>query len=180
LFTHRGSRLSISGRNLAQLNEGKNNFSSYDGSLAIFHSFSQRSRVVFATRVGGGLNIGTYPFYQAQVLGGKTELRGYRKTRFYGDSRFYANFEVRIRLMNFRSYLFPASFGIVGFHDVGRIWYKNDLGIDPSAADETSDRWHKGWGGGIWFTPFNMTVLSAEIGHSKEGTQGYLRLGFLF
>lgn len=180
LFTHRGSTFAISGRNLAQLNEGENNFSSYDGSLAIIHSFRERSRVVFAVRVGGGLNVGTYPFYQAQVLGGKTELRGYRKTRFYGDSRFYANFEVRLRLMSFRSYLFPASFGILGFHDVGRIWYKNQIGIDPSSPEENSDLWHRGWGGGVWFTPFNLTVLSAEIGHSKEGTLGYLRLGFLF
>jgi hypothetical protein len=180
LFTHRGSTLSFSGRNLAQLNEGENNFSSYDGSLAIFHSFRERSSVVFAARVGAGMNQGHYPFYEAQVLGGKAEVRGYRKTRFYGDSRLYANFEVRLRLMNFRSYLFPASVGILGFHDLGRVWYKNEVGIDASAGDGSSNVWHKGWGGGLWFTPFNLTVLSAEIGHSTEGTLGYVRLGFLF
>ena len=126
------------------------------------------------------MNRGAYPFYQAQILDGKTELRGFRKTRFYGDSRFFANFEMRLQLLSFRSYLFPATFGMLGFYDVGRIWYKNEDGIDPSSVDGSSDRWHKGWGGGLWFTPFNLTILSAEVGHSSEGTLGYLRLGFLF
>jgi hypothetical protein len=70
--------------------------------------------------------------------------------------------------------------GILGFYDVGRIWYKNKDGIDPSAPAGKSEAWHKGWGGGLWFTPFNFTVLSAEVGHSSEGTLGYVRLGFLF
>lgn len=180
LFTRRGSVLSLAGRNMAGLNKAQNNFSSYEGSLAFFHSFRQQSRLVFAVRAGGGINTGDYAFYQAQILGGKEQLRGYRKTRFYGDSKFYANFEVRLRLTSFRSYLFPASMGILGFHDLGRIWYKNENGADPSVPDGESDLWHKGWGGGVWFTPFNLTILSAEVGHSSEGTMGYVRLGFLF
>lgn len=180
LFKHRGSQLRISGKHLAGLGDQTDNFSSYDGSLAVVHSFRERSRLVFAARVGGGINQGTYPFYQAQILDGKTALRGFRKTRFYGDSKVYANFEVRLHLLNFRSYLFPASFGILGFHDVGRIWYKNDNGVDPSAGGGVSRVWHRGWGGGIWFTPFNLAVLSLEAAHSPEGTLGYLRLGFLF
>ncbi len=179
LFTHRGVLWNISGKNLADLKQD-NNFSSYEGSLSLFQSFQERSRLVFAARIGGGINRGKYPFYQAQVLDGRTSLRGFRKTRFYGDSQLFGNVEVRLRLMNFRSYLFPASLGILGFYDVGRIWYKNQDGIDPSAPGGKSEVWHKGFGGGIWFTPFNLTVLSIEAGHSKEGTLGYIRLGFLF
>ena len=140
----------------------------------------EHARLVLAARVGGGINRGTYPFYQSQIIGGKTEIRGFRKTRFYGDSKFYANFELRLRLLNIRSYLFPASIGILGFHDLGRVWYKNEDGIDPSAIDGKSEVWHKGWGGGLWFTVFNVAVVSTELGYSKEGTLGYLRLGFLF
>jgi hypothetical protein len=180
LFTQRGSSFSVAAKNMAELNGDRSGFSSYQASVAIFHSFKQRSRLVFAARAGTGINRGTYPFYQGQVLSGKTELRGYRKTRFYGDSKIYANLELRLRLISFRSYLFPASFGILGFHDVGRIWYKNENGIDPSAAEGRSHLWHKGWGGGLWFTPFNLSVLSFEVGHSNEGTLGYLRLGFFF
>lgn len=180
LFYQRGSLFSLSGKHLAGLTRGTDDFSSFDASLSIFHSFRERSRLVFAGRVGGGFNRGKYPFYQAQVLDGKTMIRGFRKTRFYGDSKLFANLEVRLRLLDFRSYLFPASFGILGFHDVGRIWYKNEFGVDPSAEGGKSDVWHTGWGGGLWFTPFNLTVLSVEAGHSREGLLGYVRLGFLF
>ena len=180
LFTQRGSVLTLAGKHLSRLREGNSSFSSYKASLSLFHSFREESRLVFASRIGGGINYGTYPFYQSQILDGKTSLRGFRKTRFYGDSQLYANFEVRLQLLRFRSYLFPASMGVLGFYDVGRIWYKNDAGIDPSALDGKSNLWHKGWGGGIWFTPFNLTILSAEVGHSVEGTLGYVRLGFLF
>lgn len=180
LFTQRGSVFSIRGRHLSQVEGPKNRFSAYHGSFSLFHSFREESRLVLASRVGGGINSGNYPFYQAQILDGKTSLRGFRKTRFYGDRQLYANFEVRLQLLSFRSYLFPASMGILGFYDVGRIWYKNDMGIDPSAIDANSDVWHKGGGGGVWFTPFNFTVLSAELAYSNEGTLGYVRLGFLF
>jgi hypothetical protein len=179
-LTRRGVLWSVSGRNMQGLNHSAPSFSSYESFLSLYHSFTTASRFVFALRVGGGINTGPYKFYQAQILDGKTELRGFRKTRFYGDSKLYSNLEVRLRLRNVRTYLFPASFGILGFHDMGRVWYKDENGVDPSAADGKSNVWHRGWGGGLWFTPFNMTVLSTELGHSREGNMVYIRLGFLF
>lgn len=179
-FAKRGIALSVEGRNMSGLNKSQGDFSSYEGSLSLIHSFRSAGRLVFAVRAGGGINNGDFEFYQAQVLDGRTQLRGFRKTRFYGDSKFYSNFEVRLRLKNFRSYLFPASFGVLAFHDLGRVWYKDDNGIDPSALSGRSNVWHKGFGGGLWFTPFNLTVLSTEVGHSNDGTYGYVRLGFLF
>jgi hypothetical protein len=59
------------------------------------------------------------------------------------------------------------------------VWYEDASGIDPSAGGK-SNKWHSGFGGGIWFTPFNLAVLSVEAGHSTEGTLMYVRLGFLF
>jgi hemolysin activation/secretion protein len=156
------------------------NYSAHNASIAFYQSFRLPARVTFALRAGGGINTGRYEVYQAQILDGKTELRGYRKTRFYGDRDFYSNNEVRLRVASFRSYLFPASVGINGFFDVGRVWYKDATGKDPSAADGKSEVWHKGVGGGIWLTPFNMGVLAAELAHSKDGDMFYIRLGFLF
>ncbi len=180
LFPERGSIFTISGKNMAGLNKARKDFSSYEASLSFFHAFRERSRMVLAVRVGGGINSGNYAFYQAQVLDGKTALRGFRETRFYGDSKLCSNFEVRLRLLNFRSYLFPAALGVLGFYDAGRVWYRNENGMDASASDGKSTWWHNGWGGGIWFTPFNVTILSAEIGRSNDGTLLYLRMGFLF
>lgn len=176
----RGIVFNLSGRNMAGTRRGSDNFSAYESSLSIYQSLRAPARVVFAARVGGGLNTGNYEFYQSQILDGKTELRGFRKTRFYGDRKFYTNLEVRIKLFSIRTYLFPASLGVLGFHDFGRVWYKNDNGIDPSAVSGESNRWHKGWGGGVWFTPFNLSVLSFEVGHSVEGTLAYVRMGFMF
>jgi hypothetical protein len=176
----RGVVFKLSGRDMAGLDSRAHNFSSYGAAVSLYQSFRTPARVVFAARVGGGLNTGNYEFYQAQILDGKTELRGFRKTRFYGDKKFYTNVEIRIKLISIRTYLFPASLGIVGFHDFGRIWYKDETGVDPSTETGKSNAWHKGWGGGVWFTPFNLTVLSVEAGHSKEGTLAYVRLGFMF
>lgn len=178
-LTSRGVMLSLSGRAMKGLDDRANDIANYDAALSFYQSFTVPKGVVFAARVGGGRVFGNYDFYQAQILSGRTELRGFRKTRFYGDRKFYTNLEVRAKLFSVRTYLFPASFGIVGFHDIGRVWYTDDTGIDPSAGGK-SNQWHKGWGGGIWFTPFNISVLSLELGHSEEGTLGYLRLGFLF
>ena len=176
----RGITFNLAGRNMAGPDSRSSDFSSYDGSLSFYQSFSAPARVVFAARVGAGLNTGDYEFYQAQILDGKTELRGFRKTRFYGDKKFYTNLEMRVKLFRIRTYLFPASLGIVAFHDFGRVWYKDGQGVDPSTPSGRSNAWHKGWGGGIWFTPFNLTVLSLEAAHSNEGNLGYVRLGFLF
>ena len=176
----RGVMVKIFGRNMAGTDARANNFSSYEGSASIYQSFGLASRVVFAARIGGGLNTGNYEFYQAQILDGKTELRGFRKTRFYGDKKFYTNLEMRIKLLRIRTYLFPASLGVLGFHDLGRVWYEDESGLDPSAPFGKSNAWHKGWGGGVWFTPFNLAVLSLEAAHSVDGTLGYVRLGFMF
>jgi hypothetical protein len=176
----RGIVFNVKGRNMAGPDDRSSDFSSYEGSLSFYQSFSAPARVVLAARVGGGLNTGSYDFYQAQILDGKTELRGFRKTRFYGDQKFYTNLEMRVKLFRIRTYVFPASLGILAFHDLGRVWYENTEGLDPTAPNGKSNVWHKGWGGGVWFTPFNLTVLSLEAGHSDEGTLGYVRLGFLF
>lgn len=179
LLTTRGVYLEQNSRYMKGFNT--DNFTSHNASVAFYQAFKIPAIVTFAFRAGAGINTGKYEFYQAQILDGKTELRGFRKTRFYGDRKVFFNNEVRIKLTSFQSYLFPAHLGILGFYDVGRVWYKDPAtNNDPTASDGKSNVWHHGVGGGIWFTPFNLTVLSTEVGHSNEGTVFYVRLGFLF
>lgn len=179
MFTTRGLYFEQSSRWMNDLGSS-NSFGSYNASLSLYQSFRLPAKVTFAFRASGGLNEGNYEIYQAQILSGKTELRGFRKTRFYGDSRLVLNNEVRMKLGDIRSYFLPAGIGINGFYDVGRVWYKDASGIDPTSATGKSNVWHQGFGGGIWLTPFNMAVISIEAAHSVEGTLGYFRLGFLF
>ncbi|MEQ9412971.1 MAG: BamA/TamA family outer membrane protein, partial [Cyclobacteriaceae bacterium] len=179
VFTTRGLYFEQSSRWMNDLGSS-NSFGSYNASLSLYQSFKLPAKVTFAFRASGGFNDGDYELYQAQILSGKTELRGFRKTRFYGDSRLVFNHEVRIKLGDIRSYFIPASIGINGFYDVGRVWYEDASGIDPTSITGKSNKWHQGFGGGIWLTPFNMAVVSVEAAHSVEGTLGYFRLGFLF
>lgn len=153
----------------AGLNDNSSNLATISSELSFFFSIRLPSRLTIATRFGGGHNFGTSEFYQAQTLGGLSNLRGYRKTRFHGDSRFYNNTELRLKLGTLRNRIVPISLGIYGFNDVGRVWFK----------DENSNKWHHGFGGGIWLSPLNVSVISLELAHSEEGLLFNFRLGFL-
>ncbi len=129
-----------------------------------------RPGLTLATRFGGTANFGDYEFFQAATLGGLANLRGYGRTRFAGQQSAYNNTEVRVQLVRIRSYLLPATFGVLGFHDVGRVW----------APGEGSRTWHRGYGPGLWLAPTPQVVLAAMYGFSPEGRLPLVRLGFFF
>jgi len=139
---------------------------------AFFLSFRKPYRVVLALRAGGAVNFGNYEFYQSVAIGGKENLRGFRDTRYSGDASFYQNTELRVRLWKVKSYISKGHFGILLFNDVGRVWYH----------DEKSSRWHQGFGGGIWVSPFGMAIINALYEISVDEPHGIfsLRFGFLF
>lgn len=91
-------------------------------------------------RMGAQKNVGSYPFYSAAYLGGTDNLKGYAPNRFAGDASVYFNSELRLFLTEIR-WPIPASFGILGIADVGRVF----------VVGESSNVWHTGFGGGIWF-----------------------------
>ncbi len=126
--------------------------------------------LVFANRIGGGHNFGDFEIHQAQYLGNDDHLRGYRKYRFAGKTKLYNNMELRWRISSFKTYLFPGSFGMHAFFDVGRVWADND----------DNDKWAKGYGGGIWFAPFNRAVLTISYAASKEDRMPLMSLGWNF
>jgi hypothetical protein len=158
----------------AQFNHGLNkyssNFSQLKTDLAVYISANAPPRTVVALRFGAGFNFGRYEFYQSQFLSGLDNLRGYRKYRFAGDKMFYNNLDIRIRLKNYQGYLFTGSYGILLFHDFGRVWVKG----------EKSGVWHTGYGIGAWVSPANRIVLTASYMRSKEGGLPLVSLGFQF
>jgi len=154
----RGFVLDMGVRPLFGLNDRSANLVQANVDMRIFMSLAARTRLVLATRFGWGANYGDYEFPQAMYLGGTDNLRGYRRQRFAGRSMFFNNTELRVRLFDFNTYLFPGSFGILVFNDVGRVW------VD----DEKSTDWHVGNGGGIWIAPIRRFVIAGMIGRSKE------------
>ena len=135
-----------------------------------FLSFRKPHRAVFAFRLGGAINAGNYQFYQAASIGGNSNLRGHRATRFSGDASVYQNTELRYKLFNFSTYFAKGEFGIIGFNDFARVW----LGGEDSRV------WHHGYGGGLWMSPFSLAALSATYEWSKDKSPGLFTFRFRF
>ena len=154
----RGFVLDLGLRPLIGINNISNNILQANVDMRIFMSLASQTRLVLATRVGWGKNYGKYEFPQAMYMGGTDNLRGFRKQRFAGRSMLFNNTELRIRLFDFNTYLFPGSFGLLVFHDIGRVW----------ADGENSENWHNGYGGGIWIAPIRRFVVAAVVAKSKE------------
>ncbi|RFS18948.1 hypothetical protein DVR12_25405 [Chitinophaga silvatica] len=138
--------------------------------LSLYMSFTDPANVVLVTRFGGGKIWGNYEYWQALNVGGVINLRGFRNYRFAGNANAYNNTEIRVKLFDLKTYLFPASVGVLAFNDVGRVWLEG----------ETSHVWHDGFGGGLYVAPINSLIATLTLGHSKEENIVYFTLGFRF
>ncbi len=159
----------------AGVSDMSDGYSSLSTDFAFYASVGS-NKITFTSRFGAGHNFGNYEFYQAQILDGNTELRGYRKFRFYGDSKAFNNTELRLKLFNFQNRVAPGTVGITLFNDVGRVW----VDVDPSTVSGTSDKWHHGYGAGLWYAPLNVTTIGLDLSMSEEETLAYFRIGFRF
>lgn len=160
----------ISLRGLQQLNEGHQKSGLFSTNLSAYFNPDGHGSFVIANRSGYGKSFGNPAFFQKVRLGGSINLRGFYRGRFTGDAMAFNNVELRIKLLDFNSYLFPGKVGLIGFHDIGRVWSE---GI-------SSNTWHNGYGGGIFFSPADLIMLQAVIGTSKESTMTYVGMGFRF
>ena len=154
----RGLALDAGIRQLYSWDEEPTHLTQMNIDMRIFMSLFEFERLVLATRWGWAKNFGDFQFPQAVYLGGTDNLRGYRKQRFGGRAMLYNNTELRIRVANFNTYLFGGIFGIQIFNDIGRVFMD----------EEKSDKWHDGYGAGIWIAPIKRFVLTGSLAHSKE------------
>jgi hypothetical protein len=167
----RGFVLDASVRKLYGITGNTNDLLQVHADMSIFASFVTQPKYVIATRFGYYRNFGSFEFQQANYLSGTENLRGYRKNRFAGRTMFFNNSELRIKLSDFNTYLFPGSIGILLFNDVGRVWVDN----------ESSNKWHDGYGGGIWISPIQRFVVTVIAAHSEEEKiLPYVTFGFQF
>jgi outer membrane protein assembly factor BamA len=167
----RGFYAGIYSNKIIGINKNTNNYGQLGGNFSFYTDFLLKKHVIIAASFGADHNFGDFRIPQAQYLGFKQNLRGFRYQRFTGRSRAYNNTELRINFGDVNFYLFKGPFGVLGFHDVGRVW----------ADGENSDTWHEGYGGGIWLAPFNRVVIAALLTSSKE-EQAFpiVTLGFQF
>jgi hypothetical protein len=133
-------------------------------------AFIPIGKMVFATRIGGGWLAGEPQFFQYNQLGGLTNLRGFRRSRFSGKSIVYNNNELRLPVANLHGYILRGKLGVSLFSDNGRVWIPN----------ERSDKWHIGYGGSIWVIPYQRMAFTANFGISDEDKIVTVKAGFLF
>lgn len=145
-------------------------FAKLEGDIKLYFSPSFVPQITIANRIGGAHNIGPFPFYEANTLGSVSNLRGFRSTRFSGRSSMYHNIEVRAELFSVYKYLLAGRLGVNAFLDTGRVW----------TDGESSNIWHQGYGGGIWFDFLDAVIINADVGFSDEGNTYNLGLGFFF
>jgi hypothetical protein len=170
LVAHRGVLWSTSLSGLRRLDGDHHSFGQALTEFTFYASPARDSSFVIANRTGGGTTIGNAAYFQQLKLGGAQNLRGFYLWRFTGKSMVYNNLELRLKLLDFTSYLLPGTLGLVAFNDVGRVWSPN----------EKSQAWHTGYGGGVYFLPAQLVLIQAVVGFSNEGTYPYISAGFRF
>ena len=151
------------------MNDDSENFTRMSGSFGIYVPLYPPKKIVVASMVGVEHLIGEATFYNTASIG-QRQVRGYRRNRFIGNTSFYNSTDLRIHLINVKTYFLPMGIGIVGFHDIGRVWY----------AGETSDEWHSSKGFGVWLAPLNRILATFHLAFSEEETLPIVTLGYQF
>ncbi|HEX8462901.1 MAG TPA: BamA/TamA family outer membrane protein, partial [Segetibacter sp.] len=129
---------------LAGINKNSRPITTLTSDMTVYSSLTDPARVVSILRLGGGhIFSKDYEYFQALNIGQNNFLRGFRKNRFSGTSLAYGSLSILVKLFDTKSYVLPGSVGLIAFDDVGRVW----------AANQSSDKWHNAYGGGLYYSP---------------------------
>jgi surface antigen Omp85-like protein len=116
-----------------------------------------------AVRAGAQRMFGSYPFFEAANIGGRTSLRGLTDRRYAGDAAIYGNTDLRLRL--------AKSWGVLGLADLGRVFLDG----------ESSSSWRVALGSGVWIAPPGGShMVSAVLAGSGERLRLFVHTGFHF
>jgi len=153
------------------VSDTQESFTKMEGSLTLYNFLFVPKPFVLATKIHFGVNWGDFGFPQAQYLGRSNGLRSFFENRFGGRSSFLVSNDLRLKAFEVKSGALPFSVGVIGSFDHGRVW----------ADAEVSDTWHTSYGGGLWFSPFDVAPISVYYMTSKNGPrQVSVSLGFSF
>jgi hypothetical protein len=181
-YTRTGTLLRVRGQIWPKAWDVKDTFGSVDGSAAVFLSPSSQKAPTLALRAGGRKVFGDYPYFEAAYIGGglggvgtatatgDEPVRGLQRHRYAGDAALYGNADLRLYISRFKIFL-PGTWGLFGFGDAGRVYLEG----------ENSDKWHYGYGGGLWFAWLDRAnTLSFSYARSEGHNAFYVRAGFAF
>jgi Omp85 superfamily domain len=160
------STLPTSGTNfIAEYNNGfvtNLDYENYGKLLLMGEGYLSLPRTIPITlglKAGVGKSFGKIPFYNQFTLGQNTYLKGYRNNRFTGKSIAFVQSELRLNLFGFSGVLVPMKVGLLGFFNAGRVYQ----------SGETSNKWHSGYGGGLFIIPLREEfTIYTTLSFSEE------------
>jgi hypothetical protein len=155
--------------NLLSLKGNADDINRITGEFIFYLSTKIPAKVILGNRIGAEHNFNDIAFFNGASVG-RDNIRGYRRSRFIGNSSVYHNVDLRVNLFTFRTYLLPVGVGLLGFHDIGRVWLNG----------ESSVNWHSSKGFGLWLSPLNQVAITAMLAFSEEETLPMVSLGFQF
>ena len=179
-YPRHGAHVAVRGQVFPKAWDVEETFGSVRGSAAVYLSPASEKTPTLALRAGGQKLFGRYPYFEAAYLGGglggfgpaagDDPVRGLPRHRYAGDSSLYGSADLRIYVSRFRLIL-PGTWGILGFADSGRVWLEG----------EDSNKWHTGYGGGLWFAWLDRAnAISATYARSEGRNAFYVHAGFAF
>ncbi|WP_324670896.1 hypothetical protein [Hymenobacter sp. GOD-10R] len=171
-FARRGVRVVAQHDTYHQLNGTKGTFGLTQGFAEYYGSARIGLPVTLVLKAGGAKNYGEddeIPFYKFTSIGLVNGLRGYYRNRFTGDASAYFNSELRLALGRSRNGILPFYYGVFGFYDQGRVYYK---GASP-------DGWHRAAGAGFYIAPVTES-LALSVSYQKSPENGLLQFGVGF
>lgn len=133
-------------------------YDQFQSTMEYYKSMGSVKPLTLGLKLGGSISSNQIPYFKRVYLGQNDNLNGYVKNRFTGKSNLYINSELRWQITSVRRAFVPFKFGIRGIFDTGRVFDSSD----------TSDKWHQGYGAGIYFVPIsekftiNMTAAFSE------------------
>lgn len=144
------------------IKETNRSVTKYIGDLDVYLPLVKN--LVLAMHTGAATLSGEPEFYQYNSIGGRLNLRGYRRDRFWAKTTFYNSNELQW-LFDLNTYFVNGKFGLIALYDQGRVWQPG----------ENSNLWHRGVGGGFLIAPFNKLMISLTYAKSKEFSLFHLR-----
>lgn len=164
IFPTRGITWLTDFTSLYGFRKSSHNLTKLSSDVTIYAALRDPGRLGAIFRFGGGhIFSKEYEYFQALNLGAHNFLRGYRKNRFSGSSMAYASSELRLKLFKSKSFILPGDVGMMGFYETGRVWHKG----------ENSKIWHPAYGGGFYFVPYGVVMMSFTVAFSPEETMLY-------
>ncbi|WP_027394621.1 metallophosphoesterase [Aquimarina latercula] len=168
----RGMKFEVNVGGRMNLDDTKRTFGYIKPHLGFYNSLSRNRRVVLKTAIQGQFNIGeNYEFYQAAQLGADNLLRGYRTERFTGQSSLAGSADIRYSFKQFKTRILPLQIGVFTGVDTGRVWI---------ADNDTSDKWHSDYGGGLWINSTNAMKATFNLFAGEDGARFSFAFAFKF